>query len=845
MNAAAAQWAEIAETIDTETWFVDGVAAPPLVLGSCARVVDGRVVGELLDKDATRRKFRELLEPGRIIVGANLPFDLLVMAVDAARHTGEDLFPLIFAKYDRSEIFDILVAEALHAVARGHCGYHPSGGAMRNAEGKNSTHYSLFSTVLFNLGRETKLNDEYRKRYREFDGVPLDQLPEAARLYPIDDAVDTHEAALCQVGWLERPEGAPNGSGRWPHRNLVDHARHARAHWIMHLGGAWGFATDEMSIDELEARARELRAADMPRWLAMGLVERRKRCKSDCPNKVVGAPPCEACEFKGCEAPTMEAVARAYGATAPCPVCGGTCDQCGGTGRARGARDKCVAHDEIACFDCATDGLEFKGRGKKCPNCKGDRPPCGPCAKTGVDLGSARVPLTQCQDCGSFGPHACEAKSGLECKWCGEHGPHECVVDGVRRWPGWRGQVTKGRDALAESGDDDLIDRAASLENEKILTTYGPFLRGGVDGALTLYGNPVLANLRTSYAGVIQLLPRQGGVRDCVVARVGRLFSSTDYPQLELYTHAQSCLWHPEIGWSDLADALNGEIEVHVKLASAMLGISYEEGLRRHKAKDPIFKLIRQAAKPGNYGFPGGMSAVTMVLTQRRQGPDTPCATGPHWIDVKGERVRGYKGLRFCVLVRGRERCGTDRVTQWGRRDIPPTCRECIEVAEDIRVAWLDSFRENRLYLGIGRPGVVPRHLDRTDVARLWKCGVDRGGLDYSSLANTWFSSLAAVGAKDALWHVGRECYIPGTVLYGTRPVTFQHDEIVASHPEDVAPEAADRVAEIMETRMKEYIPDVAEHFHVEAALMRKWYKEAEPVRGDDGRLKVWEPRAA
>jgi len=39
---------------------------------------------------------------------------------------------------------------------------------------------------------------------------------------------------------------------------------------------------------------------------------------------------------------------------------------------------------------------------------------------------------------------------------------------------------------------------------------------------------------------------------------------------------------------------------------------------------------------------------------------------------------------------------------------------------------------------------------------------------------------------------------------------------------------------------MKKVIPDVL--INVEGALMDRWYKDAEPVFGEDGRLLVWQP---
>ena len=51
---------------------------------------------------------------------------------------------------------------------------------------------------------------------------------------------------------------------------------------------------------------------------------------------------------------------------------------------------------------------------------------------------------------------------------------------------------------------------------------------------------------------------------------------------------------------------------------------------------------------------------------------------------------------------------------------------------------------------------------------------------------------------------------------------------------------AANRLAEVMVEAMKVYIPDVK--IEAEPAAMRRWYKGAEEVRDEEGRLLCWEP---
>lgn len=353
---------------------------------------------------------------------------------------------------------------------------------------------------------------------------------------------------------------------------------------------------------------------------------------------------------------------------------------------------------------------------------------------------------------------------------------------------------------------------------------------------ITLRPNVLLDTGRASYGDVVQQLPRGGGVRECIVARPRKVLCSCDYGGLELATHSQNCIWL--VGWSKLGDALNGGIKVHDALGATIVGKRYDEFLAMVKAGDKFAKNVRQASKPANFGFPGGMGAVKLVLQQRKQGPDTYAANG-----------RKYKGLRFCVLL-GAEACGeknglNNMTTEWKRKPITPTCRACIEIAEDIRAKWFVQWPENEKYFQLITDYVENGQSVRRDgrVLRLspaqimqHRSGRLRGGVEFCSAANGFFQGLAADGAKRALTRVCRECYdetyrMPNgerSPLFGCRIILFAHDELIVEMPEETAHLAAARLSIVMVESMREYTPDV----EVEAppALMRRWWKAAEPV---------------
>jgi DNA polymerase I-like protein with 3'-5' exonuclease and polymerase domains len=90
---------------------------------------------------------------------------------------------------------------------------------------------------------------------------------------------------------------------------------------------------------------------------------------------------------------------------------------------------------------------------------------------------------------------------------------------------------------------------------------------------------------------------------------------------------------------------------------------------------------------------------------------------------------------------------------------------------------------------------------------------------------------------------VAKECYTdPDSDLFGCRPVAFIHDEILMEAPLEKVDAAAKRLCRVMEDAMTQYIPNVL--IKAEPAAMLRWYKGAEPVWNEQGRLDLWEPGA-
>jgi hypothetical protein len=863
----------------------------------------GRYRAEILDKSRASDLFSLLLDDrSRVVAGANIAFDLLVMAAHLARE-GVDAMPEIFrALMDDGRVFDVQVAEMLDAVAGGHLGKDPrTGGPIVSPETGRRGGYSLSVVTDHVLGRaDAKANDSWRERYAELDGVPIARWPQAAVDYPQDDARNTAEVALAQAGHWRRA-----GAHRWGAsvacewcgvlpsaayvdgkylpcrarrcaRNLHDLASQVATAFAMHLGAAWGFRVNQASVDAIERDALDGRAESEEPFVRRGLLRRNR---DGSVTRDMGA--------------ICRAVALAHGGD-PARACA----TCGGTSKVVSPKAKPV----------------------RCPICNG--------GKGGI---AWPVRCENCQRCGGAGVVP-DPRQLVNCTACAATGLDLSVAPNLPRTD--TGRVGTSRDVLNESGDEVLMDFADYQEGAKTLDVYVPYLRRGRtpaaghapecptrsggddctcegpwrDVPLTLWPNVLVETGRTSYRGVIQLFPRKGGhrgksgawvpsLRECVEARPTTLFSSEDYDSGELVTHGQSCLWI--CGESKLAEALLSGMKVHNALGATMIGMSY--GDFQKVLDDPTHprytacKDARQAAKPGNFGFPGGMGPVKMVLQQRRQGPDTPHPSGPTMVrDDAGNLVPGYKGLRFCLLMDGAERCGGEgnMLHEWRDQPISPTCKRCVACAQRLKEHWLRTWPENEQYFSYINDCVEHGQLVTAEHLRLWPHLADffvanqrlapgeimqhvsgrvRGAVGYCDAANGFFQGLLADLAKSALRRVARECYdrsarVPergrpnsrpsayaggDSPLWGSRPIVFAHDEIILEHPEALAHDAATRTSEIMVEEMMWYCPDLARACAAEPTLMRRWYKGASAAWRDGGkkragpndRLVPWEPK--
>jgi len=163
------------------------------------------------------------------------------------------------------------------------------------------------------------------------------------------------------------------------------------------------------------------------------------------------------------------------------------------------------------------------------------------------------------------------------------------------------------------------------------------------------------------------------------------------------------------------------------------------------------------------------------------------------------------------------------------------------ELAITLRNIWFNTYPEMRTYFDWVNEQNDP--MNEGKYVYLTPFGVKRVGCSFCSIANgAALQSPAAEGAKLAVWEVTRASYDPemGSILLGSYPLAFIHDEIWGETPEDeFSGKRACEVGRIMVECMSKVVRDVP--VKVEPKLMRRWSKDARTVFDNQGNLIVWE----
>lgn len=247
---------------DTETWLIaPGRLAPRLVCASF--FTRGRLPGEeelnkLFLRPTAVGVFKAFVSSGHTLVAHNASFDVAVMIAAEPR-----LEPLVWRAYEEGQIRCTMIREKLLAIAR----------AEAN---RRDPPASLEACVERYLGERVAGkagDDSWRFRFRELDGVPIEEWPSEARRYAELDArycLRIHEAQA-------REAEALTGSSEIP-----DEVPQTRAAWALHLASCWGVRCEPVRVDAYEQALRARQDAAIPVLEEHGLLMNGKIDRANC-----------------------------------------------------------------------------------------------------------------------------------------------------------------------------------------------------------------------------------------------------------------------------------------------------------------------------------------------------------------------------------------------------------------------------------------------------------------------------------------------------------------------------------------------------------------------------------
>jgi hypothetical protein len=349
-----------------------------------------------------------------------------------------------------------------------------------------------------------------------------------------------------------------------------------------------------------------------------------------------------------------------------------------------------------------------------------------------------------------------------------------------------KGEISLAKDTLAKSGDPLLLDYAEYSGTSRSINTNGPILMSGIDTPIHTRYIPIRATGRTSSRKPnIQNQDREEGLRECFTpSRKEWVFIQADWSSFEMVTLAQVC--HTVFGYSRLREKLNAGLDPHLEIASLILKEPYDE-LKERKENKEVY-LARQAGKTANFGFPGGLG-------------------------IEAQIEYAYKLYGIVLTLAESKALKQHWLTAW------PEMR--------------DYFRWINTLVGRSKHGGKIQHLFSNRY---------RGNAKYTAACNSFFQGLAADAAKEAGWYIHKEMYIDKkSPLFGFRGVAFVHDEFIGEGPEDRAPDAAERMSEIMVKIARKWLPDMDPK--AEPCVMDRWSKKAKGIRDSNGRLQTYRYR--
>ena len=261
---------------------------------------------------------------------------------------------------------------------------------------------------------------------------------------------------------------------------------------------------------------------------------------------------------------------------------------------------------------------------------------------------------------------------------------------------------------------------------------------------------------------VFNNLPREGEIRGLIVPEEGRTFLFGDYSNAEMRSlaHISHLRGYPEQKlWERYSK--DPHFDPHTLVACGLYNgnksltpIEYEEGLSIIKDESHIFhktlKNLRRLAKVLNFGLAGGLGSGSLV---------------------------GYAKNNYGVELSRRE--AEIRIREWKR------------ILPEMNFYFYDAQ--------------VPRGTNGKMIITpiTGRCMWARG---FTQACNYPFQSISSDGAKDAFIGIFKECFInKESVLYGSLPIIFLHDEIVLEIKKGNEKEKGELFSKIMCQSMEKY----------------------------------------
>lgn len=210
-------------------------------------------------KDAKEILEEVILDPGYILIGHNIAYDLAVAAAKFPH-----LMPAIFEMYDQDRVRDTMIRQKLLDIAQGiFRGYAAPPSREDIKKGLKRGHWVTLNYSLddcyYRYTRKHLEKDKWRTGYGELIPLPLSMWPEGAKEYPLKDGEATWTVFWEQedvASWWNG-EVAKHFTRIEDPDVFADEPDQCRAAFWIHLMKVWGIRTDRKRVKKLRIEAQQ------------------------------------------------------------------------------------------------------------------------------------------------------------------------------------------------------------------------------------------------------------------------------------------------------------------------------------------------------------------------------------------------------------------------------------------------------------------------------------------------------------------------------------------------------------------------------------------------------------